>query len=123
MIRAELHLDYGVSPTRRVGEYSIKAKAVKTIYLQCEPKELELIFADDNPAEWSYDELLDYSYHIQEVIQANEKLMLFVVFSDGGCSTLDELNERNVYLKRHGWTVFESSDNTPVSDMSKLTSC
>ncbi|QDU15480.1 hypothetical protein CA11_33050 [Gimesia maris] len=123
LIRAELHLVYGVTPTRRCGEYSIKAKAVKTIYLPCKPEEVEMIIADDNPSEWPFEDLLGHSYQIQDLLQANGKLMLSVVFSDGECSTLDELNERNKYLEKHGWTVFESSDNTTVSSMSKLTSC
>ena len=123
MIQTELHLEYGVTPTRRYGEYSIKAKAVKTISLPCKPEDFELIIADDNPSEWPYEDLLVHSYHIQEIVKANEKLMLLVAFSDGECAKLDELNERNEYLEKHGWTVFESSDNTTVSNPPKLTSC
>tara|TARA_R110002049_G_scaffold149038_1_gene312062 strand:+ start:921 stop:1259 length:339 start_codon:yes stop_codon:yes gene_type:complete len=108
-------LEYGVTPTRRYGEYSIRAKAVKTVSLPCKPEEFDMIIADDNPSEWPFDVLFDHSYHIQEVVQANGKLMLPVVFSDGECSTLDELNERNKYLEKHGWTVFESFDIPPLA--------
>ena len=123
LIRAELHLTYGVTPTRVHGEFLIKAKAVKSVYLPCKPQELEMIIADDNPAEWSFENLLDHSYQIQEMLQANEKLMLFVAFSSGDCSTLDELNQRDKYLKKHGWTVIRSDTNIPVSNLPLSTSC